>query len=63
MIRVSGVLDFGMVGVLAEIYHLLAGAGLPIFVISSFDTDSILIKSAHYANDKNELTSNGHLFM
>ena len=63
MIRVSGVLDFGMVGVLAEISHLLAGAGIPIFVISTFDTDYILIKSAHYENARNELTRNVHLFM
>ena len=42
--RIVGQLDFGLVGIIAGISSLLAGAGIPIFVVSTFDTDYILLK-------------------
>ena len=43
-LKVEGPLDFSMVGVIAKISAPLADAGIPIFVISTFDTDYLLVK-------------------
>ena len=48
MLRVVGVLDFSLIGVLAEISSLLAQEGIGIFVISTFCTDYILVKKEDY---------------
>ncbi|UCF39323.1 MAG: ACT domain-containing protein [Acidobacteriota bacterium] len=42
---VQGPLDFGLVGILAGLAGCLAAAGVPIFSVSSYDTDRILVKS------------------
>jgi len=44
VLMVEGPLDFGMIGVLSSISAPLAQAGISIFVISTFDTDYVLIK-------------------
>jgi len=43
-IKVQGPLDFGLTGILSGISGVLAGAGVSIFAISTFDTDYILVK-------------------
>ncbi|KAI9105537.1 ACT domain-containing protein [Phlyctochytrium arcticum] len=48
--RVRGVLDFGMVGVMANLSRGLASAKVSVFVISTFDTDWVLVKEEK-AND------------
>jgi len=42
--KVEGPLEFGLVGILAGISSTLAKAGVPIFALSTFDTDYILVK-------------------
>jgi len=42
---VVGPLAFDMVGVLARLTEALADAGVPLLVVSTFDTDIILIKA------------------
>jgi hypothetical protein len=42
--KVEGPLEFGLVGILAGITGALAGAGVPVFALSTFDTDYILVK-------------------
>jgi hypothetical protein len=44
VLMVKGQLDFSLTGILAELSGLLANAGIPIFVISTFDTDYLLLK-------------------
>jgi len=44
VIKVQGPLDFSMTGVIAAISLPLAKAGVSIFVISTYDTDYILVK-------------------
>lgn len=46
-LRVSGQLDFSLVGVISEISSALADAGIPVFVISTFDTDYVLVRREH----------------
>jgi len=42
-LRVAGTLDHGMTGVLASLAAPLAEAAIPIFAISTFDTDYLLV--------------------
>lgn len=46
--RIQGVLDFSLIGVLAEISSLLADAGIGIFVVSTYNTDYIFTKEDDY---------------
>jgi hypothetical protein len=43
-LRVAGVIDFTVVGVLASITAPLAEAGVSAFAVSTFDTDYLLVK-------------------
>ncbi len=49
IITIDAVLPFGMVGVLAQIATWLADGGIPLYVVSSFDTDHILVKEQNLA--------------
>jgi hypothetical protein len=42
-LRVTGPLDFALVGILAALSGVLAQAGIPIFALSTFDTDYLLV--------------------
>jgi len=42
--RITGVLDFSLVGILSKIASILAEEKIPVFVISTFNTDYILVK-------------------
>ncbi|MDB2576368.1 ACT domain-containing protein [bacterium] len=44
-LEVEGPLDFSIVGLLAEITAALAGAGISVFALSTFDTDYVLVPS------------------
>ncbi|MBM3187937.1 MAG: ACT domain-containing protein [Chloroflexi bacterium] len=43
--RVHGPLDLSLVGVLARLMAPLAPAGIPVFALSTFDTDYLLVPS------------------
>jgi uncharacterized protein len=45
--RVAGTMDFSLTGVISKISEPIANAGLGIFVLSTFDTDYILIKTVN----------------
>jgi len=59
-LKVSGVLDFGMVGVIARISNVLAEAGISIFVVSTYNTDYILLKAKVLEKGIQVLSSNGY---
>lgn len=44
LVQVAGQLDFSLTGVLSAITAPLAAAEIPIFAVSTFDTDYILVK-------------------
>lgn len=48
-LRIQGVLDFSLVGILAKVSGLLADNGISIFAVSTFNTDYILTKADNYA--------------
>ncbi|MCI6432607.1 MAG: ACT domain-containing protein [Lachnospiraceae bacterium] len=46
--RIEGILDFGLIGILAKISALLAEREIGIFAISTYNTDYILTKKENY---------------
>ena len=58
--RIQGVLDFSLVGILAKIATLLAENSIPIFAISTYNTDYVLTKAAHYEKALNALKQAGY---
>ena len=44
---VDGVLDFAQVGVLMRLTSPLAAAGVPVFALSTYDTDYLLVPDDH----------------
>ena len=58
--RVEGTLDFSLVGILSSISSKLAEAGIPIFAVSTFDTDYILVKETQFIPALEILRAAGH---
>ncbi|OUO19863.1 amino acid-binding protein [Collinsella sp. An307] len=46
--RIQGMLDFPLIGILAGIAETLAGNGISIFAISTYNTDYVLVKKERY---------------
>lgn len=44
MFKIEGVLDFSLLGIIARIASLLAQAKISVFVVSTFNTDYILVR-------------------
>ena len=57
---VDGPLDFALTGVLASLAAPLAEAGVPIFVVSTFDTDWLLVKGDWLEDALAALRAKGH---
>ena len=58
--RIQGVLDFSLVGILAKIAAILAENGIPIFAISTYNTDYVLTKTEHYEKALDALKQAGY---
>ncbi len=43
-LAVAGPLDFGLTGIVADLGSCLAAAEIPVFVVSTYDTDYVLVK-------------------
>ena len=59
-LQVEGPLPFEMTGVLAGLSKPLAEAGIPIFVVSTYDTDYLLVKTIDLDRACATLRSAGH---
>jgi len=62
-IKVQGPLDFSLTGILVALATPLAAAHIPIFALSTFDTDYLLLQEEHLSQAKIVLTQSGHQFM
>jgi len=58
--RVRGTLGFSLVGVLATLLAPLAQAEIPVFVVSTYDTDYILVSKENVARASEALVQAGH---
>jgi len=59
-LKLCGVFDLSLTGILANISAILAENTVALFAISTFDTDYILIKSADISRAISALTAAGH---
>lgn len=58
--RIQGILDFSLIGILAEISAILAENGISIFAVSTYNTDYILIKNEKYQKALDVLKASGY---
>lgn len=58
--RIQGVLDFSLIGILAKISAILAENEIGIFVVSTFNTDYILVKKENFDRALALLELNGY---
>lgn len=56
-LQIDGELDFALLGILATLTGALAKAGVPVFVISTFDTDLLLVPAALRSQAQTALNS------
>jgi hypothetical protein len=57
---VAGTIPFSAVGVLASLVTPLAGAGVSVFAVSTFDTDYLLVKEKDFEKAVALLRQHGH---
>ncbi len=59
-LKLEGPFPFAMTGVLASFVQPLAEAEIPVFAISTFDTDYVLVKNANLKSALTALGAAGH---
>ncbi len=59
-LRIEGPLDFTLVGVVASVANALADSDVALFVVSTFDTDYVLVKEEELSNAVESLRAAGH---
>lgn len=57
---IDGVVPMTTIGLLADLCATLAAARVPVFAISTFDTDYLLVAAADFAAARRSLTAAGH---
>ena len=62
-IRFVGQLDFALTGVIANLSTCLAIAGISVFVVSTYDTDYVLMPSEQFHSACEILVDSGFTFV
>lgn len=62
-IKVEGPLDFGLTGIIAGLSQVLADADISVFVVSTFDTDYLLVKEKALAETLVALKKASYVFV
>jgi hypothetical protein len=62
-LEVRGPLALNLTGVLASLTAPLARAGVPVFVVSSYETDFLLVKESMLTEAKRALEQAGHVIL
>lgn len=62
ILKVLGPLSLSLVGIMSDISSVLANARVSIFVLSTFDTDFVLVKQEQLNAAKQALKKNGYAF-
>ena len=60
LLAVNGPLAFDLVGVIAKLTQVLAAASVSVFVISTFDTDYVLVRESELGSAVAALRGAGH---
>ena len=58
--RISGVLDFSLIGILSKLSGILAEKKIGIFAVSTYNTDYILVKAGDCGRAAEALTNAGY---
>ncbi len=58
--RIQGELDFSLIGILSKISAILAEEKIGIFAISTYNTDTILLKSENFEKGLKALAEKGY---
>lgn len=61
--RIQGVLDFSLIGILVKISTILADNKIGIFVVSTYNTDYILVKEKDFENALFVLEQEGYVII
>ena len=61
-LRINGMLDFSLVGILARISTILAENSIGIFAVSTFNTDYIFVKKCNFDKAIQALEDAGFIF-
>lgn len=61
--KVNGVLDFSLVGILSQISTVLSKSGIPLFAVSTYDTDYIFTKAENFQRALKALSRAGYDIM
>lgn len=59
--RIEGILDFSLAGILVRAADILANAKIPIFAVSTYNTDYILIKNEFFQKALDVLKENDYV--
>ena len=62
-VRIQGVLDFSLIGILAKIAAALADNGISIFAVSTYNTDYVLMKKENYQKALDVLKALGYMII
>lgn len=62
-LKIEGILDFSLIGVLADITQLLAQAKISVFAVSTYNTDYIFIKQEFYSKAERALIDNDYAIL
>jgi len=60
VLKVEGPLDFALTGILLAVTKPLADAGVSVFVVSTYDTDYVMVKAQNVEKAVRALTAAGH---
>ena len=60
--RIEGMLDFSLIGIISKLSGILADNSIGIFVISTYNTDYILVKEEQFFAAKKVLSEKGYIF-
>lgn len=58
--RIEGVLDFSLIGILSKISSILAENRIGIFVVSTFNTDYVMVKDENFEKALKALNEKGY---
>ncbi|WP_317314149.1 ACT domain-containing protein [Absicoccus porci] len=58
---IQGTLDFSLIGILSKLSGILADHKIGIFVISTYNTDYILVKEVNFENAMEVLSDEGYI--
>jgi hypothetical protein len=61
ILKIMGPLDLSLIGVISEISGILKNASIAVFIISTYDTDYILMKHADTDRGIQALKEKGHI--